>query len=72
MNYYERIQNSIDYIEENLKSELSLETIASKAYMSIANYYRLFYAFTGHSVKDYIRRRRLNCACLDLLAKNVK
>ena len=72
MNYYERVQNSIDYIEENLKSELSLETVASKAYMSLANFYRLFYAFTGHSVKDYIRRRRLNSACLELLDNNTK
>lgn len=72
MNYYERVQNSIDYIEENLKSELSLEMVASKAYMSIANFYRLFYAFTGHSIKDYIRRRRLSSASIELLSKNSK
>ncbi|MEN6312717.1 MAG: effector binding domain-containing protein [Clostridiaceae bacterium] len=67
MNYYERVQKSIDYIEENLKLELPLEIVASMAYMSIANFYRLFYAFTGHSVKDYIRRRRLNGASVELL-----
>lgn len=70
MNYYERVQQSIDYIEENLKLELSLEVVASKAYMSIANFYRLFYAFTGHSIKDYIRLRRLSCASIDLFEKD--
>lgn len=72
MNYYERVQNSIDYIEENLKSELLLEPVASKAYMSLANFYRLFYALTGHSVKDYIRRRRLSNASVELLEKDLK
>lgn len=72
MNYYERVQRSIDFIEENLCSELPLDTVASKAYMSIANFYRLFYAFTGHSIKDYIRRRRLNTASLELRENTAK
>ncbi|MGI6159530.1 MAG: helix-turn-helix domain-containing protein [Limnochordia bacterium] len=72
MNYYERVQRAIDYIEENLKSELPLKEVAARAYMSIANFYRLFYALTGHSIKDYIRRRRLNCACLELLDRHAR
>ena len=72
MNYYERVQKSIDYIEDNLKSKLPLKIVASKAYMSIANFYRLFYAFTGHNVKDYIRRRRLSSASVELLEKHTK
>ncbi|MCD8508442.1 MAG: AraC family transcriptional regulator [Bacillus sp. (in: Bacteria)] len=60
MNYYERIQRSIDYVEENLENKIELSKVAAAAYMSLANYYRLFFALTGHTVKDYIRRRRIS------------
>jgi len=59
MNYYERIQLSIDHIEENLKMPFTIEETAKKAFLSLPHYYRLFHAITGHSVKDYIRKRRL-------------
>ncbi|WP_054871150.1 helix-turn-helix transcriptional regulator [Caloranaerobacter sp. TR13] len=67
MNYYERIQRSLDYIEENLKSSIEIEMVAQESYMSISNFYRMFYALVGHTVKDYIRKRRLSCAANELL-----
>ena len=60
MNYYERVQQAIDFVESNIQSEVSLEEIASKAYMSLAGFYRMFFTFTGFTVKEYIRRRRIN------------
>jgi AraC-like DNA-binding protein/DNA gyrase inhibitor GyrI len=60
MNYYERVQRAIDYIEENLTHSISLETVVGKAYMSRANFYRIFFAMVGYTVKDYIRRRRIS------------
>ncbi len=60
MNYYERVQRAIDYIEENLSYEIELQTVSKEAYMSIASLYRLFFSMTGFSVKEYIRRRRIN------------
>lgn len=35
MNYYERIQKSLDYIEDNMEGSIELEIIAQKAYMSM-------------------------------------
>lgn len=38
MNYYERIQRSIDYIELNIENEITVEVVAREAYMSISNF----------------------------------
>lgn len=70
MNYYERIQKSINYIETNLKEELIIEKVAREAYMSLSNYYRMFFSLTGHTVKEYIRKRRLTLATNDLLTSS--
>ena len=51
MNCYERIQQSIDYIELHLADELSVDEAAKQAYMSMSNYYRMFYSITGYTVK---------------------
>ena len=66
MNYYERIQHSIIYIEANLDNELTLEACAQEAFMSVSNYYRMFLSIVGYNVKEYIRRRRLTLAYEDL------
>lgn len=69
MNYYDRIQNSIEYIESNLENCIDLSIVAKKAYMSLSNFYRIFFALTGHSVKEYIRKRRINLVIHDIIAK---
>ncbi len=66
MNYYERIQQSIDYMELHLEEDISLCECANKAYMSIASYYRLFFSITGMNAKEYLRSRRLTLALEDL------
>jgi AraC-like DNA-binding protein/DNA gyrase inhibitor GyrI len=66
MNYYERIQQALDYIEENLTEPIELDALAAEAGMSLAVFYRLFYSLAGYTVKDYIRRRRLSYASMML------
>jgi len=68
MNYYERIQNSLNYIEANLDNEMTIEDCASEAFMSVSGYYRMFLSIVGYSVKEYIRLRRLSLAYADLQA----
>ena len=72
MNCYERIQQSIDYIELHLADELSVDEAAKQAYMSVSNYYRMFYSITGSTVKEYIRLRRLSCAAFGVLPSEFK
>lgn len=66
MNYYERIQKSIDFIEENICEDISIEQCAMKSFMSVSGYYRMFFSMVGMNVKEYIRRRRLTLALMDL------
>lgn len=66
MNHYLSIQNSIDYIELNLTSQLTIESIAEKAYYSAFHFQRIFQAILGYSVKEYIRLRRLTKSLEDL------
>ena len=67
LNYYERIQKSIDYIESNIDNAIDLNSAAREAFMSPSNFYRMFFALVGHSVKEYIRLRRISLAASDLI-----
>ena len=66
MDYYERIDRAIEYIENNLCNHINLNDVATAAYMSLSNFYRLFFALTGYKVKEYIRYRRMDMAGKDL------
>lgn len=70
MNYYERIQKSIDYIESNLENKIDISIVAQTAYMSLSNFYRMFFALTGYSVKEYIRLRRISLGAIELKNNN--
>ena len=60
MNYYERIQQAINYIEDHLLDDIELQHVAAEAYMSLSSLYRLFFSMTGYRVKEYIRARRIS------------
>ena len=53
------IQQSIDYIEEHLQTEIIAAELAEQAHFSLFHYYRLFQQVTGLPVMQYIQRRRL-------------
>ena len=53
------IQQGLDYIEENLQTEITGAELAEMAHMSLFHYYRLFRQATGLPVMQYILRRRL-------------
>ena len=53
------IQRSLDYIEDNLQSEITAAELADRAGFSLFHYYRLFQQATGLPVMQYIQRRRL-------------
>ena len=59
MDNRDRLQKSLDYIEENLRSEISAAELAEMAHFSLFHYYRLFQQATGLPVMQYIPRRRL-------------
>ncbi|MDR1687779.1 MAG: AraC family transcriptional regulator [Clostridiales bacterium] len=66
------IQRAVNYIEENILSELSVEEIAERAYLSPFYFQRLFSLLSGISVGEYIRNRRLSMAAVDLQTNGLK
>ena len=53
------IQQSLDYIEDNLQTDITAGDLADLAGFSLFHYYRLFQQATGMPVMQYILRRRL-------------
>jgi len=72
MNYYEKIQKAIDYMETVLEENITVENVADKSKMSVSNFHRMFFAITGYQVKEYIRRRRISLAANDIKQENMR
>lgn len=64
------IQSSIDYIEKNLKSEISAQELADQANFTLFHYYRLFQMAVGIPVMQYITRRKLLYAIYEISCGN--
>lgn len=56
------MKSIIGYIETHLSEDINTETLAKAGFVSRAKLYRDFYNIVGHSVKEYIRKRRLSNA----------
>lgn len=59
VSYDEKIQQVLSYINEHLAEDLSIETLASKVYLSRYYLMKKFKADTGYSLHAYIRSKRL-------------
>lgn len=57
--YRKIIQESIDYIEDNIKCDITALELSERAGFSLFHYYRLFHTAVGMPVMQYILRRRL-------------
>lgn len=64
------IQNSIDIIEENLKTEITAQELANDANFSLFHYYKLFQTAVGIPVIQYIVRRKLLNAIYEISTGN--
>lgn len=72
MDWLDRMNNTIDYIENNLSQEIDIEQIAKTACCSTYHFQRLFSFITDISLSEYIRHRRLTLAALELQNSNNK
>ncbi|WP_271712479.1 helix-turn-helix transcriptional regulator [Anaeromicropila herbilytica] len=72
MNYYERIQKSIDFMEDNLENDIKVEAIAKEAFISASSFYRIFFSITGYQAKEYLINRRISRASKDLKEEQSK
>lgn len=67
MDWVKQLNESINYIEENLAGEISYEAISKIAGCSVYNYQRMFSYIADKPLSEYIRNRRLTMAAFDLL-----
>ena len=66
MNMLERMNTTMEYIEAHLLKELHMPMIAKAAGTSESEIQKTFYALTGISIVEYVRRRRLTLAGFEL------
>jgi len=66
MNTPQRLNAVLDYIEANMTSEIDLNRLAEIACQSPYDFQRMFNLLAGMSIVEYIRKRRLSLAGLDI------
>jgi len=65
--YQQKLRNMIDFIGKHLDEELSLESLSEIFCISKFHFHRLFTAFTGLSLQQYIKWLRLKRAAHQLI-----
>ena len=64
--YKERILRVLVHIQKNLDAELSLDNLAKIAHFSPYHFHRIFTGMVGESLKEHVRRLRLERAAMRL------
>lgn len=72
MEWIQRLDKAIDYIEDNLLTELTCEEIAAQVYISSYHFQRIFSLLTGMTIGEYIRNRRLSLVGQELTLSNIR
>jgi len=67
--YAGRMQRVTEHIDRHLDQTLDLDTLATVAHFSPFHFHRLFSAWMGETVGDYLRRRRCEIAATRLVAQ---
>ena len=66
MEWLDKLNKSIEYIEDNLDGEINYEEAAKLACCSCYHYQRMFSYIAGVTLSEYIRNRRMTKAAIDL------
>lgn len=72
MEWLERMNKALQYMEDNISSEISIEEAARIACCSSYHFQRMFSFITGVTLAEYIRHRRLTMAALELQSGSEK
>ncbi|OGO84963.1 MAG: hypothetical protein A2Y22_05685 [Clostridiales bacterium GWD2_32_59] len=70
MEYYKNIESALEFIEENVKNDISLHDISKSAFLSPFHFHRIFSYVVGDTVMRYLNRRRLTHSLEELLTTN--
>ena len=66
MNMLKQLNSAIEYIEQNLCAEFSLDEAARRACVTADSFMRFFSYMTGMTLNEYVPRRRLILAAQDM------
>lgn len=72
MDWINRLNNAIDYIEEQLEADIDYEQLGRIACCSAYHFQRMFGYMAGMSLSEYIRRRRMSLAAAELQSGSKK
>ena len=72
MEWIERLNDAISYIEEHLTEESDYEQLGRIACCSSYHFQRMFTYMAGVPLSEYIRRRRMSLAAVDLQSNHMK
>ena len=72
MEWIERLNDAIGYIEEHLTDEIDYEKLGRIACCSSYHFQRMFAYMAGVPLSEYIRRRKMSLAAVDLQGRDMK
>lgn len=72
MEWIERLNSAINHIEEHLTEEMDYEELGTIACCSAYHFQRMFTYMAGMPLSEYIRRRKMSLAAVDLQSSDAK
>jgi AraC family transcriptional regulator len=72
MEWSERMNTAINYIEENLAGDMDINKASELACCSVTHFQRMFMVIIGYTPAEYIRKRRLTLAARELASGNTR
>jgi AraC family transcriptional regulator len=72
MEWPERLNAAVNYIEEHLEDDVDFNAAAKIACFSLFHFQRIFQVVNGMTLADYVRRRRLTLAARELSSGNTR
>lgn len=72
MEWIEKLNEAISYIEEHLTEEIDYEQLGRIACYSSYHFQRMFTYMAGVPLSEYIRRRKMSLAAVDLQDRDMK
>lgn len=71
MDWQERMNRALAWVEAHLMEEIEWERAAREASCSLFHFLRMFEVITGITAGEYVRRRRLSLAAMELASSDV-
>ncbi len=72
MDLLSQLNRAIEYVEENIRDDIELEKVSSVTSYSPYHFGRLFYYIAEIPLSEYIRKRKLSLAAIDLQSGDEK